>query len=39
MNGWSDHLHFNAAGYREFGRRYAAEMLALLGYKLKKENY
>jgi hypothetical protein len=29
-----DHLHFNAAGYREFGRHYAAEMLSLLGYKL-----
>jgi len=28
-----DHLHFNAAGYRELGRRYAAEMLSLLGYK------
>jgi len=26
-----DHLHFNAAGYRELGRRYAAEMLALPG--------
>lgn len=26
-----DHLHFNAAGYREFGRRYAAAMLPLLG--------
>jgi hypothetical protein len=26
-----DHLHFNAAGYREFGRRYAARMLAVLG--------
>lgn len=29
-----DHLHFNAAGYREFGRRYAAKMLALLGYTI-----
>jgi hypothetical protein len=26
-----DHLHFNAAGYRELGRRYAAEMLAFPG--------
>jgi enterochelin esterase-like enzyme len=26
-----DHLHFSAAGYRELGRRYAAEMLPLLG--------
>jgi len=28
-----DHLHFNAAGYRELGRRYAMEMLSLMGYK------
>lgn len=27
-----DLLHFNAAGYREFGSRYAYAMLALLGY-------
>lgn len=26
-----DHLHFTPAGYRELGRRYALEMLALLG--------
>ena len=26
-----DFLHFNAAGYREFGRRYAAEMLKIWG--------
>ncbi|WP_033410819.1 sialate O-acetylesterase [Segetibacter koreensis] len=32
----ADHLHFNAAGYRELGRRYAAAMLPLLGYKMKK---
>jgi hypothetical protein len=25
-----DHLHFDADGYREFGRRYALEMLSLL---------
>src|SRR6185437_6113298 len=25
-----DHLHFDAAGYREFGKRYAAAMLPLL---------
>ena len=31
-----DHLHFDAAGYREFGRRYAAQMLALLD--IIKEN-
>jgi len=28
-----DNLHFNAEGYRELGRRYAAKMLSLLGYK------
>jgi len=28
----ADNLHFNAAGYRRFGKRYAAKMLALLGY-------
>jgi len=28
-----DHLHFSAAGYRELGRRYAVQMLSLLGYK------
>ena len=27
-----DNLHFNAAGYRRLGKRYAAKMLALLGY-------
>lgn len=32
----ADHLHFNAAGYREFGRRYGAEMLKLLGYAVKE---
>jgi len=32
----ADHLHFNAAGYREFGRRYAAEMLPLLGANMNK---
>ena len=26
-----DRLHFSAAGYREFGRRYAVEMLRLMG--------
>lgn len=29
----ADNLHFNAAGYRELGRRYAARMLSLLGHK------
>lgn len=28
-----DHLHFDAAGYREIGRRYAAEMLDIMGVK------
>ncbi len=28
-----DRLHFNAAGYREFGNRYAEKMLSLLGQK------
>jgi len=27
-----DHLHFDAAGYRELGKRFAARMLPLLGY-------
>lgn len=29
----ADNLHFNAAGYRELGKRYATQMLVLLGYK------
>ncbi len=29
----SDNLHFDAAGYRELGKRYATEMLSLLGIK------
>lgn len=28
----ADNLHFNAAGYREFGQRYAEKMLSLMGY-------
>ena len=28
----TDNLHFNAAGYRELGRRYGTKMLSLLGY-------
>ena len=28
----SDHIHFDAAGYREIGRRYAAKMLELKGW-------
>ena len=31
-----DNLHFNAAGYRKFGKRYAVQMLSLLGYKTKE---
>jgi hypothetical protein len=31
--GRPDHLHFTPAGYRELGRRYAEEMLSILGYK------
>jgi hypothetical protein len=33
-NARQDHLHFNSAGYREFGKRYAVKMLSLLGYQL-----
>jgi hypothetical protein len=29
-----DHLHFTTAGYREFGKRYAQQMLSLMGYKI-----
>jgi lysophospholipase L1-like esterase len=32
--GRRDHLHFNAAGYRELGKRYAVKMLLLMGYKI-----
>ncbi|MDI9866780.1 sialate O-acetylesterase [Flectobacillus sp. DC10W] len=30
----ADNLHFDAAGYRELGKRYAEKMLSLMGYKL-----
>jgi hypothetical protein len=30
--GAADNLHFNAAGYRKLGNRYAVKMLSLLGY-------
>lgn len=30
----ADNLHFDAAGYRELGRRYAEQMLKLLGYDM-----
>lgn len=29
----SDHIHFDAAGYRKFGARYGVKMLSLLGYE------
>jgi len=29
-----DHLHFDAAGYRELGKRYGLKMLSLLGYQI-----
>jgi hypothetical protein len=29
-----DRLYFNAAGYRELGRRYGLKMLSLLGYQV-----
>jgi hypothetical protein len=29
-----DNLHFNAEGYRKFGKRYAAKMLSIMGYKV-----
>ena len=32
--GIPDHLHFTAEGYRELGKRYAAQMLTILGYKM-----
>ncbi|GAB3745865.1 sialate O-acetylesterase [Spirosoma pomorum] len=33
----SDNLHFDAAGYRELGKRYANQMLTLLGYTVKAD--
>jgi len=32
----SDHLHFTAEGYRQFGKRYAEKMLSTLGYKINQ---
>ena len=29
-----DRLHFTAAGYREFGKRYAEKMLSIMGHKV-----
>jgi hypothetical protein len=31
-----DNLHFNAEGYRMFGKRYAEKMLSVMGYKIKE---
>lgn len=33
-----DRLHFNSAGYREFGKRYAERMLSLLGNKIADDS-
>jgi len=33
----ADNLHFDAAGYRELGKRYGEKMLSLLGYEVYKE--
>jgi hypothetical protein len=32
----SDHMHFNSAGSREFGKRYGEKMLTVMGYKIKQ---
>ena len=32
--GKPDHLHFTADGYRKLGKRYAVQMLSILGYKI-----
>lgn len=32
----SDNLHFNSAGYRKFGARYAIQMLSLMGIEVKE---
>jgi hypothetical protein len=32
----SDNLHFNSAGYRKIGIRYAIQMLSLLGYEVEE---
>ena len=34
--GIPDHLHFTADGYRELGKRYAKQMLSILGNKMTK---
>jgi lysophospholipase L1-like esterase len=37
LPGKKDHAHFNSEGYRIFGKRYADEMLSLMGYKTVDE--
>lgn len=32
----ADNLHFNSAGYRKFGIRYAIKMLSLMGYEVEE---
>ena len=32
----SDHMHFNPAGSREFGKRYGEKMLTVMGYPIKQ---
>ena len=31
-----DHMHFNSAGSREFGKRYGEKMLSVMGYTIKQ---
>ncbi|MEP6750783.1 MAG: sialate O-acetylesterase, partial [Bacteroidota bacterium] len=33
----ADNLHFNADGYKAFGRRYAVKMLSLMGFTIDKQ--
>ena len=33
-----DNVHFNSAGYREIGKRYAAQMLSIMGYQTGIKN-
>lgn len=33
----ADNLHFNSAGYRELGKRYATQMLSILGEEVSEE--
>jgi hypothetical protein len=35
----ADNIHFNSAGYRELGKRYAMQMLSLLGYDTTDLHY